>query len=111
GFAYVMAQDDHISVDFLISKTTGTAGTIMRILILTFMITILTLVVIGLWHMFHTAIVNNITMPSAVPIPRAVPIGTGLVGVLLFDATIILRIIERLAAGTYPHPKEVFKIE
>lgn len=111
GFAYVMAENDHLSVDLLISGANGKGGTVARFAILIFVIVVVSLLNWGLFHMFQTAVRNGITMPSALPIPRALPIGVVLFGTLMFEAVLILRLIERLAAGAYPQPVKVLEID
>lgn len=111
GFAYVMAKDDHLAVDLLTQRLEGRVGTIARFLILAFTILVVSLVLFGLWHMFATAIANRITMPSSLPIPRAIPIGVVLLGTAMFELVMILRFIERMAAGAYPHPVKVIEVE
>ena len=111
GFAFVMAENDHLSVDLIIGRLNGTGGTVARFVILVFVIIVVSLMNWGLWHMFQTAIRNGITMPSALPIPRALPIGVVLVGTALFEIVMILRLIERAAAGTYPQPVKILEID
>lgn len=111
GFAYVMSIDDHLSVEILTMHLKGRAGTVVRFLILAVTIMVVALIINGLSNMFVTAVKNGMTMPSSLPIPRAIPIGFVLLGAAMFEIVMILRFIERLAAGTYPQPVKQIETE
>lgn len=110
GFAAAVPGDQHISVDFFIDKMGGRGSAFMRAFGHVVMIAIIGYLTVGFFHMWYAAYLSGIKMLGTLPIPRALPMGVVLAGLVLLETALVLRFIERaLGIGFGAQPEDIMK--
>lgn len=95
GFAAAVPRDQHIAVDFFVDKMNVASASAARILSSLVMIGIIGYILTGYWRIWYAAWLSGITMLGHLPIPRWVPMGVVLVGLILLEIALILRFLQR----------------
>lgn len=106
GFAAAVPKDQHIAVDFFVEKMNPASASATRILSSVVMIAIIGYLTIGFSRMWYSAWLSGITLLGHLPIPRWLPMGIVLSGLILLEIALILRFLQRaLAEGFDSGPK------
>jgi TRAP-type C4-dicarboxylate transport system permease small subunit len=105
GFASVVPRDQHIAVDFFVEKMGPAGSALLRVLASVVMIAIIFYLLMGFSRMWYAAWLSGITMLGHLPIPRWVPMGVVLFGLIMLEIALILRFLQRLLSEGFGPPK------
>jgi TRAP-type C4-dicarboxylate transport system permease small subunit len=110
GFAAAVPGDQHISVDYFIDRMGDRGSAMMRAIGYLVMIGIIGYLTLGFFRMWYAAYLSGITMLGTLPIPRAVPMGVVLAGLILLELALVLRFLERATGkGFGRQPSDIMK--
>jgi TRAP-type C4-dicarboxylate transport system permease small subunit len=98
GFAAAVPKDQHIAVDFFVEKTGQVGSALLRILASLVMIGIIFYLLMGFSRMWYAAWLSGITMLGHLPIPRWVPMGVVLFGMIMLEIALVLRFLQRVVS-------------
>lgn len=106
GFAAAVPKDQHIAVDFFVEKMSIGSASATRMLSSAVMIGIVGYLILGFSRMWYSAWLSGITLLGHLPIPRWLPMGVVLTGLILLEIALILRFLQRaLGEGFASGPK------
>lgn len=98
GFAAAVPKDQHIVVDFFVDKLGEKGGAVARALAAIVMIAIIFYLLMGFSRMWYAAWLSGIAMLGTLPIPRWVPMGVVLLGLIMLEIALVLRFLQRLVS-------------
>lgn len=105
GFAAAVPKDQHIAVDFFVDKLGSRGSAAARMLAAVVMIAIISYLLMGFWRMWYAAWLSGITMLGHLPIPRWLPMGVVLVGLVMLEIALVLRFLQRAFLGGFGPPE------
>ncbi|TWG97308.1 TRAP-type C4-dicarboxylate transport system permease small subunit [Mesorhizobium sp. J18] len=108
GFAAAVPKDQHIAVDFFVDKLGTKGAAAARALAAVIMIAIIFYLLIGFSRMWYTAWLSGITMLGHLPIPRWVPMGVVLLGLIMLEISLVLRFLQRVISEGFGPAKHDF---
>ena len=105
GFAAAVPKDQHIAVDFFVDKLGRKGLALAQILAAIVTIALIFYLLMGFSRMWYAAWLSGITMLGHLPIPRWVPMGVVLLGLVMLEIALILRFLQRALSREYGQPK------
>lgn len=112
GFAAAVPKDQHIAVDFFVDKLGQTGSALARMAAAIVMIAIIFYLLMGFSRMWYAAWLSGITMLGHLPIPRWVPMGVVLLGLVMLEIALVLRFLQRaLSEGFGPSKRDILEGE
>lgn len=108
GFAAAVPKDQHIAVDFFVDKLGSRGSAAARMLASVVMIAIIFYLLTGFWSMWYAAWLSGITMLGHLPIPRWLPMGIVLLGLVMLEIALVLRFLQRAIFEGFGPPERDF---
>lgn len=105
GLAYAVARDEHIEIRLAVDLMPRRIQTLLGFLAIVLSMFMVLVLCWGVGRLWWEAFQRGTSMLGTLPIPRAVPLGVVLAGLILFEVALLLKLLRFISGNRTPDQK------